>query len=252
VRLGARVAAGACAIALAAAPLRAQQPDSSAPAEAPGHRPWTVGEHLEYNVKLGIFNVGHASLSVVGIDTVRGVPCYHVIFVLHGHALFYSLSDSSASWFGVRDMVSRRFEQNGNENGRLYTRHYVIDPQRDLWIRNGRDSGATVAEPLDEVSFFYFARTLPLGEGDVYDLPRYFMHDKNPVTIQVVGRQSVSVPAGRFDAVGVRPIFQSSGMFSERGDATVWFSDDSTRTPVRIRSRMAIGSLDFSLRSITR
>ncbi len=249
-RIGA-VLVGAAVLAAGARAV-AQQPDTTPvpPESLPvAPRPWVPGERLEYNVKLGMFNVGRASLEVLGIERIRGVPCYHVRFALRGHALFYTLTDSSESWFGVEDLVSRRFDQNGNENGRTYNRHYDIDAHRGTWIRNGRDTGLTVAEPLDEASFFYFTRTLPLNPGDSYELPRYFMQARNPVTITVLGRQDVSVPAGHFNAVAVRPVFQSGGMFSQGGEAIVWFADDSTRIPIRIRSRMAIGTLDISLRS---
>lgn len=241
-------AAGLLALGILGAAVRAQQP-AVADSVPPRHHPWAPGERFEYNVKLGMFTVGRATMQVIGIDTIRGVPCYHVLFAIRGRALVYSLTDSLESWFGVADLVSRRFDQDGNENGRLYSRHYDIDARRGLWVRNGKDSGITVVEPLDEASFFYFARTLPLGDGDTYDLPRYFMFDRNPVTIRVLGRQAVTVPAGRFNAIMVRPIFKSRGLFAEGGEATVWFSDDPARIPVRIRSRMSVGTLDMSLRS---
>jgi hypothetical protein len=105
-----------------------------------------------------------------------------------------------------------------------------------------------VAEPLDEASFFYFARTIPLENERSYDFPRYFVLDRNPVTIRVLGRQNVTVNGQRYATVVVRPIFKSRGIFAEGGEATVWFSDDSLRVPVRIRTRMSIGTLDLSLR----
>ena len=231
---------------LVAAVAPAQQPGNG---RANGAHPWAPGERFEYSLKLGIFNVGRATLEVVGIDTIRDVPCYHVVFTIRGRALVYSLADTLESWFGVDDLVSRRFEQNGNDDGRVYSRRFVIDAARGLWVRNGVDTGATVTQPLDEASFFYFARTLPFNDRDTYVLTRYFRADRNPVTIRVLGRQTVSVPAGRFAAVAVRPIFKSRGIFAEGGEATVWFSDDAARIPVRIRSRMSIGTLDLSLRS---
>src|SRR5213078_5415023 len=110
---------------------------------------WTPGERLEYSVKFGFFSIGHSTLQVLGIDTVRGEPCWHVQFVFHAGVLGYKLDDSLQSWFGVADLVSRRFHQDNNENGRIHTRHYEIMPERMLWIRNESDSGATPPDPLD-------------------------------------------------------------------------------------------------------
>jgi hypothetical protein len=211
--------------------------------------PWSVGEHLEFQVKFDLFSVGRAAMDVIGIDTIRGEPCYHVMFTIHARAFFYRLNDSLQSWFGVNDLVSRRFTQDTDDNGTRRIHHYDLFPERQLLIRNGTDSAETVAEPLDDASFFFFARTLPLEPNQTYSFPRYFIADRNPVTIRVLGRQTIGVPAGRFPAVAVRPIFKSTGMFSRGGEAIIWFSDDSLRIPLRIRTSMVAGTLEISLRS---
>ncbi len=209
--------------------------------------PWAVGETLDYSIRFMAFRIGRARLTVLGVDTVRGVPCWHAQFTVHGRVPFYSLDDSLRSWFGVRDLVARRFEQDADDNGHLRSRHFEIIPERGVWIRNGTDTGTTVADPLDEVSFIYFGRTLPLDSGRTYVLARYFQADRNPITITVVGRETIRVPAGQFEAVAVRPVFRSGGLFGEGGRASIWFSDDPERIPLRIRASMAIGSLDISL-----
>jgi hypothetical protein len=212
-------------------------------------RPWHVGEHLEFQVKFDFFTVGRAAMDVVGIDTIRGEPCYHVLFTVHAHAIFYTLNDSLQSWFGVNDMVSRRFNQDTDDNGTRRIRHYDMFPERRFYVRNGTDSAETVADPLDDASFFFFARTLALELNHTYSFPRYFIADRNPVTIRVLGRQNIGVPAGHFAAIAVRPIFKSTGMFSQGGEAIIWFSDDSLRLPLRIRTSMAVGTLELSLRT---
>lgn len=217
--------------------------------DAPIASPWVVGERLEYGVKFGFFNIGRAYMEVLGVDTIRGEPCFHVQFVIHGHTPFYSLNDSLQSWFGVQDMISRRFSQDTEENGRLRHRSYDIYPERQIWIRNDTDTGLTVAEPLDEASFFFFARTVPLEIGRTYSFARYFQQDRNPVTLQVLQRQNIKVGAGRFRTIAVRPIFRSKGLFAQGGQAVIWFSDDEARIPVRFRSSLPIGTLEMSLRS---
>ncbi|MDO8667405.1 MAG: DUF3108 domain-containing protein, partial [Gemmatimonadales bacterium] len=82
-----------------------------------------------------------------------------------------------------------------------------------------------------------------------YDFPRYFIPDRNPVSLRVLHRDTIDTPAGRFATIAIRPIFVSRGLFSQGGQAIVWFSDDDARIPVRIRSRLSVGSLEMSLRS---
>jgi hypothetical protein len=213
--------------------------------------PWGVGEKLDYRVKFGLFTIGRASLEVLGIDTIRGDPCWHVLFTIRGHALMYTLQDSLQSWFGTDDLVSRRFTQHAMENNHPRVRRYEIYPG-SIWIHNDVDTGATVPQPLDDASFFFFARTLALDDDSTYTIPRYFQAAHNPVTIRVVGRETTGVPAGRFASVVVRPVFNSGGMFGKNGEAMIWFSDDEARVPLRIRASMAFGTLDMSLTGYAR
>jgi hypothetical protein len=211
-------------------------------------RPWRVGERLVYTVKFGLFNVGRATMEVVGIDTVRGVPVWHILFNIRGKALTYSLNDSMQSWFGVHDLVSRRFIQDTEERGRTRFRSYEIFPEAGFWVRDGRDTAATVADPLDDASFFFFARTIPLEPGRTYTFARYFVADRNPVTIRVLQRQEINTPAGRFRTIAVRPVFQSRGLLGQGGHAILWLSDDEARIPVRMRSALPVGTIEMSLR----
>jgi hypothetical protein len=211
--------------------------------------PFAPGERLEYEVKFGIFRVGRASLEVVGIDTLREEPTYHVVIAIHASAIFYTMTDTLESWFSVRDLTSRRFVQNNRENGRLYWHDYEIYPELGYYVQDGKDTLTTTAEPLDDASFLYFARTVALEVGQTYEFQRYFRPDRNPVTLHVLSEDSVSTPAGRFAAIVIRPVFKSRGLFAEGGRAQVYLAADSTRIPLLIRSWMAVGNLTMSLRS---
>jgi hypothetical protein len=244
----ARFAIVALAAALALPPAARAQDSTTAQPDAGPARPWRVGERLVYNVKFGLFNVGRATMEVVGIDTVRGEPTWHVLFNIRGKALFYSLNDSMQSWIGMRDLVSRRFIQDTEERGRQRYRRYEIFPEAGIWVRDGTDTAATVADPLDDASFFFYARTLPLEPGQTYTFARYFIADRNPVSIRVLQRQEIGTPAGRFRTIAVRPIFQSRGLFGQGGQAIIWFSDDEARIPVRMRSNLPVGTIEMTLR----
>ena len=217
---------------------------------APAAYPFTPGERLEYDVKFGIFHVGRATMTVLGIDTIRGTPAYHVAFVIRGRAaFFYSMTDTLESWFSVADLTSLRFVQNNNENGSRYYHTYEIHADSGYFIQDGKDSLPTTAHPLDDASFFYFARTVPLEVGQTYSYDRYFKPDRNPVTLTVLSADSVDTPAGRFAAFAVRPVFKSRGLFAEGGQAVVYLAADSTRIPLVIKSHLSLGSLSMSLRS---
>jgi hypothetical protein len=241
---------GLLAIGASGLVLGAGQPQSAAdrPAQDSLVVPWQPGERLEYGVKFGIFSVGRGSLEVLGLDSIRGELVWHVRFTVHGGALGYHYDDSLESWFGAADLSTRRFTQQANEDGRPRSRRYEIFPDRRYWVRNDSDTSDTVEDPLDDASFFFFARTLEFEMGRTYAIPRYFIRDRNPVLIQVLARQTISVPAGRFRTIVVRPVFRSRGLFGQGGQALIWLSDDGNRIPVRIRGSLRVGTLEMSLR----
>jgi len=211
--------------------------------------PWSVGERLEFRVKFGMFNVGRGALEVVGVESIRSTPVWHVQFTISGGALGWDLVDTMQSWFGTEDLITRRFVHNSDENGRLRRRSVEVFPERGLYVNQAGDTLATVVSPLDDASFFFYARTMPLEVGRTYTVPRYYVRDRNPVHIRVVRRQTISVPAGRFSCIVIQPVFRSRGLFGQGGEAYIWLTDDSARIPVRIRGSMTIGTLDMSLTS---
>ena len=63
-------------------------------------------------------------------------------------------------------------------------------------------------------------------------------------------RDTVEVPSGRYPTVVVRPSIRARGLFAEDGEAELWFSDDSRRMLVQLRSRFAGFSLSLYLTEV--
>ncbi|HZD05007.1 MAG TPA: DUF3108 domain-containing protein [Longimicrobiales bacterium] len=219
--------------------------------------PFGPGERLDYRVKLGLIDVGEGYLQVAGIDTVRGFPSYHLDLRIDASALFGAahMNDRYQSWLDTRTLVSRRFIRDIDETGYQGRRVFEIYPEERRWERMDADKADSTPSilPLDEISFIYYVRTLPLKVGEVYNLNRYFKLDGNPVTVKVLRRERVSVPAGTFDAIVVQPVIRTSGLFSEGGEAELYFTDDEARHLVFLRSKVpVVGSLSLHLTALTR
>jgi len=248
----------AVALALAAAPgalggqdtARASLPAVAAVVHAV---PFPVGERLTYGAKYGIFSVGSAVMEVMGIDTVRGIETVHMQFRISGGALWYHLDQTLESWVGRHDFQSRRFRSIQDERDRHRERSYEIYPDSGFYREAGRDTTfATVAQPLDDASFLYWVRTLPLEIGKRYEYSRYFRPDRNPVIIEVLGRERVSVAGKKWKAIVVRPkIPQGRGIFSERSETRIWLSDDPRRIVLAIQSNFSFGQVTLKLKEFS-
>ena len=208
-----------------------------------------VGERLEYDVKFGPIKVGRASMEVMDVEEVRGRRAWHTRFQVTGGTLFFHVNDVLESWIDVETFSSLRFRQQLSEGSRDRLYEYEIYPERATYIEKNKGERPSVSHPLDDGSFLYFIRTIPIELGARYEFQRYFMPDRNPVRLEVLGRDTVEVPAGRFDALVIRPVIKAKGIFSEDGRAQIWISNDADHLLLQMTSHLKFGSLSLHLKS---
>ena len=238
------------AVALAALapaiPVHGQSGDGSPRANAYG-----AGETLVYDVKFGFLNVGTARMDVLGIETVRGRQVWHTKLEIKGGIPGYRVHEVLESWIDVENENSLRHVKETLEGRRVGRRVYEIIPERGVFKENDKPERPTVEQPLDDGAFLYFVRNRPLAVGTKYDFPRYFIPDRNPVTVLVERKEDIEVPAGPFSTLVIRPIIKSRGVFGQNGRAEIWLTDDDRRLMVRMETRLAFGTISLRLREFT-
>jgi hypothetical protein len=220
----------------------------------PAATPFGPGERMNYQVKLGVANVGNGHMEVHGIETIRGSRAYHVSMGIRGGIRFVARVDNLfESWMDVETLASHRFIQDQDELRTQRHRQFDFFHAERRFVRaDGEESGQMItSRPLDDISFVYYARTLPLKVGETYTLNHYFRPDRNPVVIRVLRKDRIEVPAGTFNTIVVQPIIKTRGLFSEGGEAEIHFSDDNRRLMVYMRSRVPGMNLSLHLRDFT-
>ncbi|MEP7324410.1 MAG: DUF3108 domain-containing protein [Gemmatimonadota bacterium] len=225
-----------------------------APERAPAPPyPFQVGEAFGYVGKLGMLTLGTASMSVERLDTIRGYETFVLRFQLQASTFVFKMDDVMHSWARTSDMVSLRFYQEFDEDGKLRRRYYEIFPDSGFYReRERKEQKPTVTEPLDDAAFFYYIRTTPLEVGKTYTINRYFQQDKNPVTIEVVKREKCDLPDRETTCLVLHPVInaEKNGMFAPRADARIWLTDDARRIPVQIRSKLGFGTVTLKIKSM--
>jgi hypothetical protein len=214
--------------------------------------PFSAGERADYQVKLGVVSVGSGFVEIAGTETIGGAQTFHARMQVSGGMGPARVNDRYESWIDTQGLFSRRFIQNIQEVRYRRNRTYDFDPARRTYRRPDTGETGPIAsdKPLDDLSFMFYARTLPLEVGDQYTLNRYFKESGNPVVLRVVRKETVQVPAGRFRTIVVQPVIRTNGIFGEGGRAEIYFTDDARRIPVLIKSRVpVVGSLTMSMRS---
>jgi Protein of unknown function (DUF3108) len=244
----------AASAAFAPARVSAQTPMLSAatpvaPLAARAAVPYSVGEELTYRATFGGIRAGTARMRVEGVESVRGRQAYHVVFTIDGGVPFYRVHDRYDSWIDVQTLASLRHQQQISEGRYKRTTTYEIYPERGTY-EEGDSVHPSVAHPLDDGSFIYAVRSAGIRVGETRSDDRYFRPDRNPVVLTGLRREAVRVDAGVFPTTVVRPSIKANGIFSDRGEAQVWFSDDARRYPVLLKSKFSKFSLTLTLQSV--
>ena len=237
------------AVAIAAALLA-----TSAPAQMPDGLPFHAGERLTYRVQLSkLGKAGSAVMSMDGPTEIRGIAVYALRFDFNAGVGPIRAVDRTGSWIDLARMASVRFVK---EERHPFSRR---DESVELFLDRGRweaadgTSGEIAADaPLDELSFMYFIRTLPLVVDSVYRFDRHFDARRNPTIVHIVERDTIVTPAGRFAAVFVEMRVRDTRRYAGEGVIRIWLSDDDLRLPVRIESAMpVVGTAVLTLQSHT-
>ena len=211
--------------------------------------PFGIGERMEYDVRFLGGSKGEGSMEVREVTDVRGRPAWHTVFKVKGRVfLLINVNITLESWFDVTTMNSLRFYQNQQYTGTKKIQHIEIFPERGMYKEDSLEERVTVANPLDDGSFLYFVRSVPLEVGQTYSFQRYYKPEKNPVKITVLRREVVKTEAGTFNTLVLRPEIKAGGLFAE-GKSQVWVTDDATRMVVKLESELPVGTLSLWLTS---
>jgi hypothetical protein len=245
-----RAAAIVAATLYIAGPLPAQ-PATAAQTTSIAAVPFTVGEELVFHATFGVLPAGTARMRVEGIDSVRGRAAYHVVFAIDGGIPFFRVHDRYESWIDIETLSSLRHRQHISEGRYKRNTTYEIFPERAEFQKDSEPVQASVANPLDDGSFIYTVRVAGIRVGETRRDDRYFRPDRNPVVLTGLREDTVTVGAGTFVTTVVRPTIKTGGIFSENGEAQVWFTNDERRLPVMLKTKFAKFSLTLALQSVT-
>lgn len=204
----------------------------------PERVPFGPGEELTYRAvssRFGTFGTG--TMSIGAEEMVRGEPAYRLRFDFEGRVGPFRVTDRTRSWLVADEMHSVRYQK--RERSPLGSRAEDVEiyPAERQWRAPGGLGGETPsAAPLDELSFLYFIRTLPLRDGERHAVQRHFDAARNPVHVRVLRREVTRVPAGEFRTVVVEMRVRDSDVFGGDGTVRLHLTDDARRVPVLIES----------------
>jgi hypothetical protein len=223
------------------------------PAQATEEKaPFLPGERLTFELRWTVIPAGEAVLEVLPVQTVNGIESYHFALTARSNAFidhFYKVRDRIDAFADTAMNGSVLYLKKQHE-GRTRRDIQVTFDRNDLkadYFRSGKKKKQIdiPSGTFDPLSVFYYSRWVNLSENMEIQRP---VSDGQKSVIgraRVVRRETLTLACGEFDTFLIEPeVEEIGGVFEKCKDAKiqVWVTADQRRIPVKIQSRVAVGT----------
>jgi hypothetical protein len=212
-----------------------------------------AGEYLKFDIHYGFVSAGEAIMRISDTVYHSGRKCLKIDFTVNSKPFFdmvYKVRDRYHTILDADGLFPWRFEQHIREGG--YTRDFTAEFDQLQHVARTSEGEYRVPPYVHDImSAFYFARTIDYTNftvGQKVHLQNFYKDSTYELDVRFKGRQEIEVEAGTFKCIVVEPLAREGGLFKSDGRVYVWLTDDERRMPVRVSSKIAIGSVDSDLK----
>ncbi len=214
------------------------------------------GEKLTFTVKWYFVSGGEGVMEVLPAETINGNRLWHFRSTARSTiAFFFKVNDWIESWAEGELLQPVRFVKNINE-GKYHkevVQTYDRKAGKATYVhKSGTEFHATEEGYRDLLASFYAFRAADLPPpGRATTVGVHADKKNHTMTIEVLRRETVKVPAGTYKTVLIRPKLMFEGLFRADSDILIWLTDDAARMPVMVESRVPIlGSVNVVLTKV--
>ena len=194
------------------------------------------------------------------MTTIDGIPAYHFRVIATSNAFvdkFYKVRDRIDAYADTNMTHSLRYTKKQWEGRRKRDVRVVFNwHKRQARYSNFGNSRAPIAllpGTFDPLSVFYAFRFRPLRQNTELQAPVSAGKHCVMGKVRVVRRQQVTVGGKRFDTFLVEPdLKEVHGVFEKSRNAKlqIWVTSDHRRIPVKLKTKVFIGSVTGELVAI--
>lgn len=211
-----------------------------------------VGEKLTFDVKYGFVTAGIAVMEIPKMKKISGRDAYWVNFQVNTVPSFdwmFKVRDKYETYIDSDGLFPWRFEQHIREGS--YSRDFsAFFDQRKGKAKTTEGEYNIPKYVNDILSAFYLARTYDYSKLRVNDrikLENFYKDKTYDLDVRYLGKETIQVPAGKFECIIVEPLVKEGGLFKSEGSIIVYLTNDDVRMPVRVKTKVVIGSIDADL-----
>jgi hypothetical protein len=138
------------------------------------------------------------------------------------------------------------------EGGRRKDREIIFDHAKGQAVYKDNLNGHKIdvainGNTYDVYSSFYYVRTLPLEVGKSVYVSILDNNELWNVEVQVLKKEKLDTIFGEVNTILIKPLIKSEGIFERKGEIFIWLTDDARRIPVKMKTKVRIGSVIATL-----
>lgn len=211
-------------------------------------------ERLVYQAKWGFLNAGETVIETLPPESVNGVRVLHFVMTTRtsdGLDPFYMVRERQDSYVDEKFTHSVQYEKKAAGKHPRDIVVYFNWRQRQATHSNFGELNkpiAIAAGTFDPLSMFFAIRRSDFREGSAIEVTITDGKKLIPVKVRISGREKITINQVVVDTFVVEPDFDLKQAFnSDVPRLKIWFSADEKRIPVKIQSKVKVGTFDLEL-----
>jgi hypothetical protein len=220
---------------------------------------FSVPERLVFDISwsgivagTAVQEVSQESDGVRIVSTARSADWLSVFFAVDDRIEAVMGKGAEGKLFGL----PKSFRENIREGHSRYHKDITFDHGRQCAVifnhlekNPDRKTTSLPITPItyDSLSCLYHARLQKLAPGSVFYIDIFDGKRLHNTEVKVLRRETLTTDLGVFKTVVIMPVLKTQGVFSKTGDLFIWLTDDERRVPIKMQSKVKIGSVTATL-----
>lgn len=214
------------------------------------------GERLAFDVKWAGMVVGHARIETLPTTDPKLLVVRTTAMANKTIQSLYPVLDTIESFFDTATGLPIEFRKKQLEGSYRAEFKIGFDRAKNLAKVVGAAKGKPRPDTLltlqggeyDLLSAFTWVRRNPLAVGKSLWFPLVDNRKRfASVEVACLRRETIATDLGRFKTLVIEPRIHGDALFSSKGKLYIWVTDDSLHVPIRMRSKIKLGTIEADL-----
>jgi len=216
------------------------------------------GEKLTFHVKYGLINAAEATLEAK-TSSYQGAAVWSLSTTARTHPFFdkvFKVRDKVESLWDKDLLLPHKFSKNLQEGKYRQYRVHTYNQQANSstyqrwdFKKSVFDSSEMDIPPAsqDILSAFYSVRNAPLSVGKSVMVSIVADGRVMKTEIKVHRKEMLKTIFGEIECLVIEPKLRGDAVFKQSGRILIWLTNDEYKIPVRLESKITIGSFVATL-----